>query len=47
MIEYLDVLASVVISVGLIKVLPSRWFSRREKIDYEALKRLKAKRLHR
>jgi len=47
MIEYLDVVISVAISLGLVKYLPSRWFNRRDKIDYEALKRLKSKRLHR
>jgi hypothetical protein len=43
MIEYLDVLAAVVVSVGLVKVLPTRWFSREEKFRHESKKRLKEK----
>lgn len=43
MIEHLDVLAAVIISLGLVKLFPTWWFSREEKIRREAAKRLKRK----
>jgi hypothetical protein len=43
MIDYLELLAVLVITLGLVKVLPTRWFSREEKFRYESKKRLKEK----
>jgi hypothetical protein len=41
MIEYLDVLIASIIVLGLVKFLPTRWFSKEEKFRYESKKRLK------
>ena len=43
MIEYLELVGAVLVALGLVKILPTRWFSREEKFRYESKKRLKEK----
>lgn len=43
MIDYIELFAVLVITLGLVKVLPTRWFSREEKFRYESKVRLKKK----
>jgi len=42
-IDYIDVVVSVVIVLGLIRLVPTRWFSKEEKFRHESAKRLKTK----
>lgn len=43
MIEYLDILIGGLVVLGIVKWSPTRWFSKEERIRYEAAKRLKEK----
>jgi len=42
-IQYGDVVAGVLAALFLVKILPTRWFSKEEKFRHESAKRLKAK----
>ena len=41
--QYADVVVGVLVALAAVKFLPTRWFSKEEKIRYESAKRLKAK----
>ena len=42
-VQYADVVVGVLVALFLVKVLPTRWFSKEEKFRYESAKRLKTK----
>jgi hypothetical protein len=42
-IQYADVAIGVLAALFLVKVLPTRWFSKEENIRHESAKRLRAK----
>ena len=41
--ELIELAVVVVVTLGLVKILPTRWFSREEKFRYESRVRLKKK----
>jgi len=42
-VQYADVVVGVLVALLLVKVLPTRWFSKEEKFRYDSAKSLKAK----